>query len=121
MEYGPTPVSRPFRKLRPMGAVKATIISPGETNTGNAGMQQLYMYSSGSIRAGLSASGLIRFQEPGAPVADPGKLHLLQPPSPLCGEPPVVITDALIVHPHPQAVESALIGRHAPVAVLLME
>src|ERR1700674_4581004 len=57
----------------------------------------------------------------GAPVADPGKLHLLQPPNPFCGEPPAVITDALIVHPDPQAVESALIGRHAPVAVLLME
>src|ERR1700681_510750 len=57
----------------------------------------------------------------GAPVADPGKLHLLQPPNPFCGKPPAVIIDALIVHPHPQAVESALIGRHAPVAVSLME
>src|SRR5580658_2061588 len=55
------------------------------------------------------------------PVADPGKLHLLQPPNPFCREPPTVVTDALIVHPHPQAVESALIGRHTPVAVLLME
>jgi len=45
----------------------------------------------------------------------------MQPPNPLCGEPPVVIIDALIVHPHPQAVESALIGRRAPMAVFLIE
>src|ERR1700686_3778162 len=74
-------------------------------------------YCGGCRRKGLIYAG--RDLEP--PVADPGKLHLLQPPNPFCREPPAVVTDALIVHPHPQAVESALIGRHPPVAVLLME